>query len=596
MNKSIARTRKGFALLLAFIMTFSLMSLTAFAEEGIANDTEQSYETKMETDTSGYDYYTDYNYNCDLIPTTPEVDFNEDGELVVTHPDVEIGYEVEHFDYTVGINPMIIDIAPFSQVVTGIVFTTTTATGSTVPLGTTIRLGAYVVDQFGVDMPGESVTWELRTVDLANNYIPNVDTLIVSGNSAVLNISMGGPDRLVGAGVHSVTDPSVGHWAIFYHVDPNIPAVFVTQVGRLTAGTDSTANFQLSTINVPPGQYEVWLHLPNGVTVDGFNPWNLNPQWHYGDININSNGVGSLTLRGDTTTVPGHFHKQFTWDYQGPNERWAPFTLIIDPRPTPPAEVTPPTIDPTPLPGRTTTRRTATVRTARPGEAAAAATPQYSFSVQLNLDADTPGVATVTIPGRVTRTGALSFNVTNATVNQVLRAARDEARNNNTTVGDLIVEFNIDTEDDITSMNTRLDRASINNLSNANAGLRLSTDAFRMEFDQAAIQELSAAITSNVNLTARPFTRLSSAARAVIGTRPVFEFTARNTRGANIADLELGQITFSIPYELAAGESADNLYIVQIINNQLVEIEATFDNGWITWNGSLNGVFGVGHR
>jgi len=96
------------------------------------------------------------------------------------------------------------------------------------------------------------------------------------------------------------------------------PTVSVgTQDGTMTAGQAGTVAFPVTTANIPNGSYTVTVaNLPTGVTVQG-------------QVTI-TNGSGTLTLAGDTTTLEG-VHNNLTLTISG--ETSHTFTLWIDSTP-----------------------------------------------------------------------------------------------------------------------------------------------------------------------------------------------------------------------------------------------------------------------
>ena len=221
------------------------------------------------------------------------------------------------------------------------------------------------------------------------------------------------------------------------------------------------------------------------------------------------------------------------------------------------------------------------------------------IDVALNLNTEEPAVATVLIPSTVNPRGVLAFTVSDVAISQVLRDVRTAARNNRTTVDELVVRVEIEVaeDDNITGMNGLINRSVINSLANANATLHIATDVFSAQLDQEALQQLLEDVSGNVRINiARP-TNLRTAARNIIGTRPVYSFTMRDTRGNGlITSLETGQLTLGIAYHPTSEEASSNLFIANVAGIQPTEVDSSFENGWFTWIGTPGGVYGVGYR
>ena len=83
-------------------------------------------------------------------------------------------------------------------------------------------------------------------------------------------------------------------------VDPTLPSITAgPQVGILRAGMPSQATFNLTTANIAPGQHSASIGwgLPTGLSVLG---WNNNA----GYIDVGANGEATLTIVGDSNTIP----------------------------------------------------------------------------------------------------------------------------------------------------------------------------------------------------------------------------------------------------------------------------------------------------
>ena len=127
--------------------------------------------------------------------------------------------------------------------------------------------------------------------------------------------------------------------------------------------------------------------------------------------------------------------------------------------------------------------------------------------------------------------------------------------------------------------------------------VQVQTGIFRFHFDSAAISSLDSQTTGTVTVSAAPISPLSDAANAVIGNRPVFDFTIHDSAGNTVTSYGNGTVTRGIRYTADSTENTGSLFIVKIVDGTVQWIDrSSYDNGWMIWSGDSNSVYGVGYK
>ena len=124
--------------------------------------------------------------------------------------------------------------------------------------------------------------------------------------------------------------------------------------------------------------------------------------------------------------------------------------------------------------------------------------------------------------------------------------------------------FNIQFSADGKSVSVKLDEKVLALLEKEGvAGFDVNTPLVNFSFDQTAIQEMKSQAAGDLTIAANPVSKLSDAAQALIGTRPVYDLTVsyqRNGQIEYITNFDQGTVTLGIAYKTASGEKTGNLY------------------------------------
>ncbi|MCL2015129.1 MAG: hypothetical protein FWG68_02650 [Defluviitaleaceae bacterium] len=276
----------------------------------------------------------------------------------------------------------------------------------------------------------------------------------------------------------------------------------------------------------------------------------------------------------------------------------APPTTTPDPDPTtpilPPAPITPPPTVATP-PIVTPGAGVATTPAARPSTrrvpaGQAQANGGTTTNVNLNIEDGDLANVVLTLPTRINARGIASLNISDSAVTQAIANLRTAARDARTSVNEFVIRVEA-LDDGINGVNATLQSGNLARLANANATLQIATNDIVIEFDPDALSQLQADTRGNIRINVTPPISLPTAFRETVGDNQVFNFALSTLQSGTVGNLESGNITLSIPAETDA-----NLFIVTLENNQIVEVPATFEDGFFTWEVASGGVFGLANR
>ena len=208
----------------------------------------------------------------------------------------------------------------------------------------------------------------------------------------------------------------------------------------------------------------------------------------------------------------------------------------------------------------------------------------------------------IPVRGRRNVLGSLNATINARTVNKVLTAMDVAAAANNVSVIDPDATFVIepDGEGEIKKMTFSVQRAALQALAKNGASLTIivGETGFAVELDKQAVAEIAASLRGTLRVTVNPITNPTHAARrAVGGDMPIYSIEMRDTSGNRpLISLEEGRFVMGLVYELAEDENPDGLYIIKIVDGQLVRIEAEYEDGWLKWLDDSGGFYAIGNE
>ncbi len=193
---------------------------------------------------------------------------------------------------------------------------------------------------------------------------------------------------------------------------------------------------------------------------------------------------------------------------------------------------------------------------ATPASAAPAATPGQ------------PVTAIASVTATAGTNGATSAAIPEQAVTDAIAKAQADAKAQGKTANGISVAVNVTMPQGATSLTAALTRNSLNSLVSAGVtGLEINGSPVTVTLDQKALAEIQKQSSGDINISIAPNASLSSSARAMIGTRPVYNITVGYGSGKTVSGFGGGTAAISIPYTPAKGEAVGALYAVYVDDN-----------------------------
>ncbi|CFX14665.1 Cadherin [Syntrophomonas zehnderi OL-4] len=230
-----------------------------------------------------------------------------------------------------------------------------------------------------------------------------------------------------------------------------------------------------------------------------------------------------------------------------------------------------------------TVTATNSVGTGAESTASNSVTPQVPWSGGGNDDGDSsgPSVPVATVPDKkpdqpVTASASItaaagadgtaaSANIPDKAITDAIARAQADARAQGNTSNGFAVELNVTMLQGAASLTTTLSQSALNSLVSAGVtSLTINGSPVKVTFDLKALQEIQKQSSGNVSITIAPQAKLSASAKAMIGTRPVYDLTVGYGSGKTVSGFGGGTATVSVPYTPAKGEAVGALYAVYV--------------------------------
>ncbi|MDF2672300.1 MAG: hypothetical protein K0R09_565 [Clostridiales bacterium] len=185
-----------------------------------------------------------------------------------------------------------------------------------------------------------------------------------------------------------------------------------------------------------------------------------------------------------------------------------------------------------------------------------------------------PTKATATIPSTVTN-GTANVTLSQSTVADAISKAQAEAKKNGTEENGIAVEIKVDTKNNTpSSLSANLPKVSVDALVKAEVkDVCISSGAAAINLNLETLKTIQKEIDGDVTVSAKKVdnSTLSAEAKALVGNRPVFDFSITGTNGKKVTDFGKGMVSVSIPYTLGANEKAGNVVAYYIDNEGKVQ-------------------------
>ncbi len=166
--------------------------------------------------------------------------------------------------------------------------------------------------------------------------------------------------------------------------------------------------------------------------------------------------------------------------------------------------------------------------------------------------------------------GNASVSLTDKNITDAIADAKAEAAKKGVIAGDITAVIHVTTAGkDANTVTVNLPKTTQEQvIRNKIASVQLVIDRpdLTIGIDLAAVTEINRQAKADVQLSATRMdnTRLSGDAKAVIGSRPAYDFKALYGSGKSVTDFGNGSVSVEIPYALQKGEIAGNVYAVYV--------------------------------
>lgn len=181
---------------------------------------------------------------------------------------------------------------------------------------------------------------------------------------------------------------------------------------------------------------------------------------------------------------------------------------------------------------------------------------------------DQPVIASTAVTATAGTAGLATVTVPDSAVASAITAAQTQASQQNRTANGIGVAVNITAPVTANSLGIALTQPTLQRLVSAQTrSFEVNGSLVSLNLDLQALQEIQRQSTGNVTITLTPAQNLSTAAQALIGTRPVYNVTityVRNGQTVSVTNISQGSVALSIPYTPAVGEYAGNLYATYV--------------------------------
>ena len=216
-----------------------------------------------------------------------------------------------------------------------------------------------------------------------------------------------------------------------------------------------------------------------------------------------------------------------------------------------------------------------------------------------------PTESEIKVDGKVDANGNISVDLPQKTVEDAIKKAEDEARRNGNLDNGVTLVLNVQGSSSAGSVTVNLPKTTQETIiSNkiVNTIIVVNNPDIKIGIDLSAVKSINTQANADVNITATRLNGagLTGAAKAAIGSRPVFDLTVNYGGGKQVTSFGGGSVSVAIPYTLGAGEKAGGVYAVYVDGSGTVQwlTGSVYDAGNKMLRFSTNhfSTYGVGYK
>lgn len=220
-----------------------------------------------------------------------------------------------------------------------------------------------------------------------------------------------------------------------------------------------------------------------------------------------------------------------------------------------------------------------------------------------------PGTLTeseIKMEGTVDASGNVTVTLPEQHVEDAIKKAEEEARKSGNPVKGITLVLNVNTGSNTAGSVTvnlpKVTQETIISKEIANTMIVVNHPEIQIGLDLSAVQEINRQANTDVNITStrQDNSRLTGNAKAVIGSRPVFDLKVNYGSGKEVTHFGAGSVSVAIPYTLGAGEVAGGVYAVYVDGSGNVQWmdSSVYDaeNRLLRFNTSHFSIYGIGYK
>ncbi len=202
------------------------------------------------------------------------------------------------------------------------------------------------------------------------------------------------------------------------------------------------------------------------------------------------------------------------------------------------------------------------------GDSSSGGSPTTLVTILPEKKPDQPLTVAAPVTATAGANGAASTVIPDKVITDAITKAQAEAKAQGKTKHGISVELNVTMPKSTTSLTAALTQSSLNSLVNAGVtSLKINGYPATISFDKKALTEIRKQSDGNVTITIKPSQNLTTAAKKLIGSRPVYGITVscvKNSKTLVISAFNGGIATISILYKPSKNEAVGYLYGVYV--------------------------------
>ena len=209
-----------------------------------------------------------------------------------------------------------------------------------------------------------------------------------------------------------------------------------------------------------------------------------------------------------------------------------------------------------------------------------------------------PTVAKQAVSGTV-KDAVLTLHITEQMAKNAIAAAEKAAKSSGKTADGIAVAFTASNTGRYESLVALIEPGAINRLKEAGVKyVKIGSAIIDITLDTKAIAEIDKQTTGTVTVSALKQDKLSEVAKALIGSRPAFDITIKDSKGTEVSDFKDGTATIGIAYKATDSEKAGSLHAVYVDENGKPTLlaKSSYDNGRLMFGRSSLSIYGVGYQ